>query len=143
MNLDILSDRTSYDRKHDTRKGNQRNRTTIKSHIFEDEENDRYQYGYLRKSSDDQRSAKLVHPPENLQRQLLDTRIHETRRKNKSKRQSSNQIWIGRIRRKQIRNDDSNNVHQRHNNQSRTDKSSIFRFKLCMIRIFFLFFDSS
>ena len=82
MNFYILSDRTCNNGKHNTAKRNQGNRATIESYIFEDKKYYRDKDSNLRKSSSNQCPTQLIHPPKNLERQLLDSCKHKTRRKN-------------------------------------------------------------
>ena len=100
MYFEILSYRACDNGKHDTAECDQGNRTAIECHMLEDEKHDRHKDSNLRKSSSDKRPAQLIHPPENLKRKLLDSCKHEARRKDHTKRQSSDQIRIGGICRK-------------------------------------------
>ncbi len=143
MDLDILSYRARNDRKHNATESDERNRCPIKRHILENKEYYRDQDSNLRKSSNDQRSAQLIHSSEYLQRKLLDSRIHETSGKNHTKRQSSDKIRIRSVRRKQIRYYNGDNIHYRHDDQSRTHEFSVFGFQFLMFRIFILILDSS
>jgi hypothetical protein len=94
MYFKILSDRARHHRKHDETESQDRKRTSVESHMSEKDIHYRDKDGYLRKSRSDQCPAQLIHPPENLQRKLLDASEHKTRRKNQSEWQSPNQIRI-------------------------------------------------
>ena len=143
MDLYILSDRACDDGKHDAAECYDGNRASVERHILEDEEDDRHKDSDLRKPCGDQGPAQLVHPPEDLERQLLDSRKHEARGKDESERQSSDQIRIRSICREQIRDHDSDEIHYGHDDQSRTDEFPIFGFQFGVIRILIRFFDGS
>ncbi len=68
MYLYVLSDRTRNDGKHNTTESNDRNCCPIECHILENKEYSRDQDSYLRKPSNNQRSAQFFHFPKNLKR---------------------------------------------------------------------------
>jgi len=141
MDFDILTYTAGDDRKQDTTKRDERNRASIKCHVFENKVDHRHQDRYLRKSSRDKRPTQLIHSPKYLQGKLLDSSEHKARRKNQSKWQSSNQVWIARICRQEICHDKCYRVDSTHDDHSRSHKFSIFFFELSMFRIFLFFFD--
>ena len=143
MYFQILSYRARYDREHNQTKCHNRNCTSIEVHMFEENIDDWHKNSNLRKSSSNQCPAQLVHSPKYLQGQLLDPSKHKARRKNHTKRQSSDEIRIRCICRKQVRDYDSDNIYYSHNNNSRTIEFSIFFLEFCMIRIIASVFYSS
>lgn len=94
MDLDILPYGACDYGEHDAAERDDGDHAAVERHMLEDEEDDRDKYRYLRQSRRDQCPAQLVHPPEDLQRELLDSCIHEACREDHAERYSSHEVWI-------------------------------------------------